>query len=334
MLTTAPIFITGDSQMLIETLSNTKLLISVFKSHLNFEEKHTQKLNVIARKSGFKSWSGMNEFLKSSRVAQLDELMVDAISKEKKAVGLFPAPFCLFDAILTFSLYGKDEKFQLEVLRLLNLFSYVAFHGAFNTVQQCVREQPLFEIDERPCLMVGYDLTQCSIANLHNQLVYSFLELPQLTSSLTDDYILDSDKLIQIIIKMDQRVFRDGDKTKAFLPVYWDAFMKEKKRFFELMASPRTSLETAAIEVNIYNDNEIQEATDLDVEEYSSFSFLLMPLNSGSFGLIKNVDSQGAPLEYDSQEILDITEWCAGDFILTPSLADLPNPYWTVTPHG
>jgi len=320
--------------MLIKTLFDTHFLISVFESHLNPEDSHLKKLNFIARKSGFKSWSNMKELLKSSRVKPLDDLMVDAVNKEKKAVGLFPSPFCLFDAMSEFIFCSENEKLQLEVLRLLNLFSYVTFHGAFNTLQQCARAQPLFEVDDRPCLMVGYDLTQYNIANLFNQLVYSFLELPQLTTSLTEEYMLNADEIIRIIIGLDQRVFRDGDKTKAFLPVYWDAFMEEKKRYFELMASPRMSLEGDAIEVNIYTGNNIQKATDLEGEEYASFSFLLMPLNSGSFGLIKNVDSQGAPLEYDSQEVLDITAWCAGDFTLTPSVADLPNPYWTVTPQG
>jgi len=319
--------------MLIETLSNPQFVKSVFKSHLNSEDGHLKQLNTIAHLTGFKSWGNLQQFLKSPFIQDLNDLMADSLNNEKKATGLFPSSLCLFGPIQLFVCGSQDSDSRIDTLRLMNLFCYVAYHGAFNTLQSVVRKQPLVEPGDRPCLMAGYDLTKYSPENLFSQICYTFWDLPDIAVFLNEDDLPNSAELIQTIIGMDQRVFQDAEKTKSFLPAYWTIYSKHKNQVLLELGDIYTS-SSEAITINVYDGTNNQGDTrlDFDQEDPWSMQFLLMPLPSGSFGLIKRNDGNGALLEYDEQEVKEIDNWCDGEFPLSPSQSDLSSHSWTLLP--
>ncbi len=319
--------------MLIETLSNAKFVKSVFKSHLNPDDGHIKQLNTIAHLTAFKSWSNLQQFLESPRIVELNNSMTEALDKEKRCSGLFPSSNCLIIPIQCFVMQTVGEQARLDALRLVNLFSYLAFHGALNILQSVVKKHPLLKVDDRPCLAVGYDLTKYTIANLFNQINYLYTQPLEVTNFLNKVDIFVSTKQVQTIIQMDQCVFRDGVKTKSFLPAYWAVLHEQGLGLSKGIGGPPVSYLEDAIDVHIYHGNDIQEDTALDVAKHCSITFLLMPLQNGSFGVIKRTDAQGTALEYKEQDVRYIAQWCAGDFTLTPLRSDMAPHDMMVVPH-
>ncbi len=319
--------------MFIKSTTDTNLLISVFDNYFNSDESRVQKLNAIARLTAFKSWSELKQFIALPFIQKLNDDMVSAFNKEKSVTGLFPSPYCLrMSMICTVMQIGNADR-QLKTLRVLNLFTYVAFHGALNTLQKFAKNHSLVKLDDRPSLAVGYDLRKYTIANLNNQINFLYTTPLEITNFINGEDIFVSLNRIKTIIELDQRIFHDIDKTKSLLPAYWETHNKMQVSLKEALRSSAITHYSHAIEIHVYLRAEVQKDTDLDVGEHYSTSFRLIPLQSGSFGLIKRMNHQGVIQEYNEQEMLDIKLWCTDDYLMAPSKLEIGNCDEDVIPH-
>ncbi len=202
--------------MIKSTLSNTKLLLSVFSESLNSEDKRVTQLNTIAIKSGFSGWNHLKECLNGFDIEKIDDIATQAIDKSHLN-SLFPLGSELRDPIFQQLLIYRTPSLSHRapnIFKLMNLFAYVCYSGVFKKANDTISQYSSIHNISKSMLK-EFNLDYLSDIELLTQFCHIFSAGDTLTKRLNELEELDDLQTLGELLKLEQLIF--GNKETGMV---------------------------------------------------------------------------------------------------------------------
>ncbi len=196
--------------MIKKTLSNTKLLLSVFSGLYDPEETRVNQLNCIAIHSGFDGWNHLRKCLNSADFKRFDDIAKETIEDSHKN-SLFPLGGDLKDPLMMHMSYFLNPRLSHranKLFKILNLFAYVCYSGVFRNTRDTISLYPEVASASKSMLK-GFNLNHLSDIELLCQFDNIFRAGDVLTKAMHDLSELDHLQTLGELLKLEQYLFGD-----------------------------------------------------------------------------------------------------------------------------